>query len=206
MEYQINKHNKIALFHDFDQSDEEETRMMCSFYAPAINLKYNCWIQLTEDDLKLIARKQMTLWDFDAVEWGSWSDWVKAVYDYVKENAEGRWWDIPNLATTKTDADLDKWIELWYAIIIWIKVNSEFYKDAIDDWKLNSFNDYLNYKWDLWHFTNVARWTGRNTESESNWNEFVIDSFFKHFNQATYECEIEEILEDIDMTTKYLFF
>ena len=205
MEYQFNKYNKIALFHDLDQSDEVETRMLCTLYAPVINLKYNCGIIITEEEIKSIAKKQIALWLLDPKEWWKSKDWIKAIYDYVKENAEKRGWDIPNLAITKTDSELDIWIELWYAVIIWIKVNGWFYLDAKDDWKLNNFNDYIEYKWTLAHFTNIIRWNGRNTPSEDNWKEYVLDSFF-HLLWATYECNIKEILEDLDMTTKFIFF
>lgn len=198
MEITWNKPNTIARFHDYDQSDEEWSRMACTFYACAVNLKYNCWIELTEEDIKLIAANQAKKWLFSYTKGWYASDWIKAVYWFVKENAKTRGWVVPNLATTKTDNDLDELIELGYAVIVWIKVNSNFYP-AAKSWELTKLNDYTKYKWDIWHFTNIAK-------NRNSWNEFVIDSFFNLFKQSIYYVDIDELLAELDLSTKYIFF
>jgi len=203
--------NTIALFSSLNQWAEKETVYYCSLFAPAINLKYNCGIELTIEDLKAIGKKQIALWKLDPRIWWTWIDWINAVYNYVVENAEKRKWIIPKLIRFKKSDDLlvKDWLDRWYAIIIWISVNKDFVKDSID-WKLDMFENYLKYKWnDLKHFTNIMRWKARFLEKGGNYNkEYILDSyaFNKQGKKWDYECNIKEVLEDLTMETKYLFY
>jgi len=204
--------NTIALFNDLNQWAEKLTWYWCTLFAPAINLKYNCWIVLTVEDLTKIWLKQVRLWKLTDKIWWKWIDWINAVYQYVIDNAKTRWWTIPNLIEFhKYDTqELEKWIDRGYMTTIGIKVNKTFIKDAKDG-ILDMFEDYKNYKWtDLWHFTNITRWKMRFDWTKwSDYNkEQFIDSyaFNKKGNKWTYKCNIKEVLEDIAMPTKYIFY
>ena len=203
--------NIIALFNDLNQWTEKETAYYCSLFAPAINLKYNLGIELTIEDLKAIGKKQIAIWKLDSKVWWAWLDWINAIYNFVIENAEKRKRTIPNLIRFEKfdDLVLNDWLERWYAVVIWISVNRNFVRDAID-WKLNMFRDYSQYKWiDLKHFTNIMRWKNRLWDKAEDFNkEFIIDSyaFNKQWKSWNYECDIKEVLEDITMASKYLFY
>lgn len=205
MRLEFNSINDIALFNSLNQWDRKETKNQCTIYGPAINLKYNCWIELTEDDLDIIAE-----WLGWLPNWGLWIKWVNAVYDYVKEHAKERWWNVPNLATFyNDDPELMDWVERGYMVMIGIKVNKEFLVDA-RDWKISNHKDYFKYKWnDVAHFTNIYRWICRWEDNCSTyWKESFQDSyaFNKKWRSWTYECDIEEVIEDIAMRSKYIFF
>ena len=206
MDLQLNSQNKVALFHEFNQWDEEETLMMCSFFAPAVNLKYNCWINLTEEDIKLIAKKQEEKELFSYTNWWYSKDWVEAIYQFVKDNATTRWWNIPNLATVTNDTEVLDWIRRWYSTMVWIKVNKVFYND-LKDWIVEDFEDYTNYKWDIGHFLNLATWTWRFTFKEDKYEDFMLDNYaFSDKRKNLVKSDIEEILSDLDMKTKFVFF
>ena len=76
--------NKKALFNTLNQRREKDTYHMCTFFWPAVNLKYNTWISLTHDELKEIAEIQYKKWLFKYKSWWKLIDWAKAVYEYVK--------------------------------------------------------------------------------------------------------------------------
>jgi len=190
-------------FHSLNQWDEEITKKMCRYYAPAVNLKYNCWITLTEDDLKKIARKdpynkgRNEWWK----TWGYGADWIEQVYKFVKENAEERGWKVPNLITfwTLDRNEMDEWIDRGYAVSIWIKFNKKFYQDIKDNKQIDNFEDYTEYLWSSWHFTNVAKWI------KNNAHDMIIDSYFDR-RWSTYKINIEKLLDKLVMRSKYLFF
>lgn len=203
MKIEWNKENPHMKFHGLNQWDEEITKKMCRYYAPAINLKYNCWILITEDDLKIIAKNDpYNKWkkQWWKVGW-YWKDWVEQVYKYVKENAEDRGWKIPNLIEfgSLDRAEMNQWLARWYAISIWIKFNSKFYKDVKDDKKVNNFEDYAEYLWKSWHFTNIAKWIRENA------HDMIIDSYFDR-RWSTYKVNISKLLNKLTMRTKYMFF
>ena len=198
METIHNKLNTACLFHDVNQWDEEITKMMCTIYFGFINAKYN-WIikSFTEDDIKEVAKSQHEKWLFDYKKWGYLSHWIKAVYEWLNEN-----WYSCNLSRTKDDIKVIDWLERWYSVWLWIKVDAaKFYQDK-QDGKLDKDN-YEDYKWNDGHATNLIIWTSRWTfSSSSDWKEMFLDSYFT--KSSTYECDINEVLEDIDMTTKYI--
>ena len=199
--------NKEANFHSINQGDETETKQMCSLYAPAINLKYNCGIELTEADLKSIAKKQYSNWLFDYKHWGRWKHWVEAVYQFVIDNAQARWWKIPLLSKFKKhDKEFSEFFEKGYAITVWFWVNSEFPDDA-RDWKIENHKDYINYKWTrLRHFTNILRWLGRWDDTVRHY-DLILDSYAynKRNDSWLYECDAEEMVEDLLYSSCYVF-
>lgn len=201
MNIEWNKINPHCKFHNLNQWDEELTKMYCTIYAPAINLKYNCDIALTEEDIKYIANKQVQKNLLSHKKGGRGSDWVKAVYDFVKENASERGWKVPNLVTlSPSDTTLLKsFINRGYAVTIWIKVSKNFYLDVADDRELNDFEDYLNYFGWIWHFTNIAKWI------KNNPHDMIIDSYFDR-KWSIYKVDIDKVLAKIAMRTKYVFF
>lgn len=204
--------NKIALFNELNQGANKFSWYWCSLFAPAINLKYNCWITLTLEDLKIIWEKQIKLKLLDPNFGWKWSDGIKAVYNYVIENAEKRNWSIPNLIEFDNSNNIEvlDWIDRWYMVTLGIQVNKSFKADILDG-KLDLYQDYNKYKWtDLAHFTNITRWKSRFIwfKSEDFNSEQFIDSyaFNSKWNPWIYKCNIEKVLNSFDMNTKYLFF
>lgn len=174
--------NTYCLFNELNQWWERFTWHLCSLYAVAINLKYNCGIVLTKDDIKKIAERQVKLWLLSLTEWWKGLDWINAVNNFLKENKD-RFWELPTLIKFKKDNTeiFNNLKNHWFAIICWIWVNKEFPKD-VQDWKLENFNDYKKYKWDyLRHFTNVVKWKDWWKEKPPFWryynHEFILDSY-----------------------------
>jgi len=192
------KLNKACFFHDVNQWDEEMTRMMCTIYFWFINAKYN-WVipEFTEDDIKEVAKTQHDKWLFSYENWGKLSDWIFAVYDRLNE----KWYDC-DIEWTKNDTEAKNRLKRWYAVWLGINVDASiFYQDKLD-WKLDATN-YQDYKWDDGHATNIIIWTSRWTfSSESDWKEMFLDSYFT--KSSTYECNIDEVLQNVDMATKYI--
>ena len=210
-EYDI-KVNTLALFNELNQWANKITWYYCSLFAPAINLKYNCWIKLTVEDLIMIWKKQEDLGLLDRKMWGLGSDWINVIYQFVKDNSKKRNWTIPNLKVFKSyqTKELLKFIDKWYMFCLWIWVNKAFIEDKNDNGILD-LADYDNYKWELFkHFTNIARWKNRfNGKKTWKYNkEYFIDSyaFNKKGNKWIFECDINEVLEDIAFNTKYIFY
>ena len=201
MNYEFNSINQYCKFHNLNQWDEDITKMMCTYFAPAINLKYNCWIELTEKDLKQIALKDFESWKFSYLKWWTGDNWIHSVLNYVIEHSEARKWTIPNLIRFDSLdwVRLKKWLKRWYAIVIWINVNSNFYKDVKDDLTLNNYEDYISYFWKTGHFTNIAKWT------RANPHDIMIDSYMKKW-WSSYKLNIDKVLWKITMRTKYCFY
>jgi hypothetical protein len=68
------------------------------------------------------------------------------VYQFVKDNAKTRGWNIPNLITFKENdtEELNKWHLRGYLSIVGIKISNKFYDDAKDG-IINNYEDYKNY-------------------------------------------------------------
>ena len=194
------KTNTVCHFHWVNQWDEEITEMMCTMYFVFINAKYNGVIKsFTEDDIKKATRKQFDLWKFSYEDGWRLDYWIEWGIDYIKNEM----WIECNLATFTKDSDLDDWLDRWFAVWIGIKVNSKFLEDK-KDWELDLL-DYKGYKWNIGHATNIIRWMCRWADScDTKWKEMFLDSYF--VKNSTYKCNIKEVLEDIEMTTKYIIF
>ena len=198
MDYKF-KTNKVCLFHDKNQGDEEITRMMCTIYFAFINAKYNGVIQeFTEDQIKEVAKRQYEKWEFDYQKWAYLSKSVNSVYDYIRNDMGIEC----SLGMTKLDSEALDWIERGFAVWIGIKVNNIFYNDKLDG-KLD-MADYQVYKWEMGHATNIIKWNCRGGECSDMGTEYILDSYFT--KNSLYECNIKEVLEDIAMTTKYVIF
>jgi hypothetical protein len=199
MEIIRKKLNKSCMFHWVNQWDEKLTKMMCTIYFWFINAKYNWVIKLfTEDNIKEVAKTQFNKWLFSYKNWGKLSDWIKAVFGWLNDN----WYDC-NLWNTKKDSEVKDWLNRWYAIWLWIYVNKTFYNDKLD-WSLD-LEDYNKYKGTIWHATNLIKWTCRwKFDCESNWKEMFLGSYFS--KGSTYKCNIDKVLENIDMDTKYCIY
>jgi hypothetical protein len=205
MKFKFNKINDIALFHNLNQWDEVWSKMCCTYFGPAANLKYNCWIDISESDIKGIALKKEKEWKFSFKNGWRGSDWIEAILEFVKENALERWYKVPNLAIFKKEDEVElfDWINRGYAAVIWIKVNKEFYKDSRDG--SIDIKDYANLVWWIGHFNCIAKWISRGeTNTEEHHKDMFIDNYME--KNSTYKCDIKEVLEDLSMNTKYIFF
>ena len=198
MKYKF-KTNKVCLFHDVNQWDDQLTRMMCTLYFVFINAKYNGVIKsFTEDDINIVANRQASIGKFDYEEWGDLSDGIEAVVEYIKTDM----WIECSLWIFKQDAELKDWLDRWFAVWLWIKVNSTFYNDKLDG-KLD-MKDYQAYKGNTGHATNILKYNCRGLECSDMDKEYFLDSYFS--KSSIYECNIKEVLEDIAMPTKYIIF
>lgn len=202
--------NTIAHFNELNQGLHEYLWYLCTLFAPAVNLKYNCWITLTKEDLMVIAKKQVLKWLLRLDYGWSGEDWVNAIYDFVVENALHRGWKIPNLKVFKRyDKEQYEWIDRGYMIMIWMWVNESFKSDILD-WKLDLFDDYNEYRWTkLKHFTNLTKWKDRFWNKTKNFNrEFFVDSYAynKKGNKWIYDCNLEKVLETFAYNTRYIFY
>jgi len=198
MKYKF-KTNTACLFHSVNQWDETISRMMCTIYFWFINAKYNGVIKdFTEADILKVAERQVKAWKFNYTTWWKLVDWIEAVVNYITNDLK-----TPcNLWSTDSDIEAMDWINRWFAVWIWIKVNKTFLEDR-KDWKLNTL-DYKDLKWDMWHATNIAKYNCRWLQCSDIWKEFFLDSYF--VSDSTYSCNIKEVLEDIEMITKFVIF
>ncbi len=201
MRYKFKQKNKKALFSPVNQGDEKWSKMACTLFAPAINIKYNIWKVISERQISEIAIKQHKKDLFDYEKWGHWRDWVNALL-------EGRDYNLAIFGKNDTKQLLE-WIERGYMAIIWIKVNEDFYDDTAD-WVMNNYTDYAKYKWNIWHFTNIVKWKCR---FDTKWctdldKEMIIDSyaFNKRNREWIYKCNIEDVLSSFSMNTKYIIY
>jgi len=198
METQFRKINDIALFSAVNQWDDKKSRMYCTIYAPFINAKYNTGIQFTEEDIYKVADKQISKWLLSETKWGKLSDWVDAVIEYLEE----KHWKKFNLTISKDDTEAQDWLSRGFAVEIGIKVNKEWFPD-MSDGKIDKFQDYINYKGNIWHATNICRWIGRGDKNASDyWNEWFLTSYVN--KKSFFDADIKEVLEDIEMNTKYI--
>ena len=191
--------NKACYFHDVNQWDEEKTRYLCSIYFWFINAKYNWAIKhFTEDDIKEVAQLEVEKGLLDYKKWWVFLDGIKAVHQWLLKkwyNCHLWWW--------QDDNETNEWINKWYAVWVWLGVNSRFYKDKLDG-QLDNIN-YNKYKWDIWHSTNIIKWNCRGTmECSDLWKEYILDSYF--VKSCIYNCNIQKVLEKLAMNTKYIIF
>lgn len=193
------KTNTACLFPDVNQWDEKITRMACTIYAWFINAKYNGVIpSFTEADIKIVMDRQLKKWLWSETAGWKLVDWILAVKYYIENDLK-----LPcSYSTSAKDSDVMNWINAWFAVNTWIKVNKLFWQDK-KDWHLDAIN-YIDYKWDTWHSTNIAKWNCRGGECADKGKEFFIDSYF--IKDSTYTCNIKEVLEDIDLINKYILY
>lgn len=198
------KQNPYHLFHHINQADEETSRYMCTYYSMIINLSFNCWIKITEEEVQKIAIKQAELWKFDMKWWGMIIDAMDAIIEFMESDKE-RFPKVPyKLVFHKTNAKFDEYLDAGYALTSWIAVNRAFVDDIFYDWKLDDFKDYKNYAWDLKHATTFLKWVIKDTRDY--WKEYNLDSYFKHKNwQWLREIDLKEAKEDIYQNWAYLF-
>lgn len=201
----------VQLFHDLNQWDEKWSWNACTFFAPAINIKYNCGITLTEDDIKIIASEQFDLWKFQY--WSGWKieDWVYAIQDYITKHQIRL--DIKKLPTlTKyisyeqvSRTRLLKMLRKWYAAVMWVWVSQEFIDD-VKDGRIDTI-DYNELKWEVVnHATNIA-WFDRSLTDSIPYTEFILDSYAynKKDRQWVYKCDAKKIVENIGFNTYFIF-
>ena len=201
--------NKIALFGDLNQGRRRESWYQCSIYSLAINLQYNCWIRLSEDDLDIIAHEMVKDGVMDLKVGAYMSDASKYVISYITKRQKYLWIDkLPEFKQYSNRTESDKIRELnknWFSTVILLKVNNDFVKDS-RDWKIERFEDYVNYKWRINHFTNLSRWIWRGDKSVKKY-DFILDSY--SYNEAEnswlYEVDAKEIFEDLLWNNSRLF-
>lgn len=204
--------NEIALFHALNQGDKTFQHNLCTIFWPAINLKYNCWIELTEEDIEHIANIQLKADKINLKKWGRISDWVEAVHKFLCENEE-RFWPAPELLSFKKYEveTLEDVLNKWFSIVWGFAVNRQFSKDA-QDGLVDEFQDYFKYKWnDIKHCTNFTLWKDRFSSDKDNrsrdFNKFLInDSYFKHKKHWIYEVNAKEMIVDLMYPTCYVFY
>lgn len=193
--------NKHATFSVINQWDEEWSRYCCTFFANAINLKYNCGIDIEEDELKWIAEEQFKKGKFDYKFWGWLVDGANALYDYIKDTNP-----VKLTKFYKWDKLFDEYLNAWYALSVGISVNKEFTKDAVDG-KIETYKDYAKYKGKkLRHNCNIIKWIGR-WDTSITPVEYILDSyaFNKKNREWLYECDVNELREDLLMNTVQVF-
>lgn len=188
--------NEYRLFNmELNQGNSKKQWYMCTFFAAAMNLYYNTWIELTEKDIEAIADEQAKANLFDYNKWGMGQDAFVAVLKYLNRKWIKR---IPKLLSLLNDYDVWQFIANWYAVATGISVNSK-WKTEVEDWVIN-VKDYKLLKGTSFkHYLNLIK--------DHDWTEYIVDNYF--FNSKNrpnlYECSIKEVLEDIDQNVKYLF-
>ena len=227
VEFNYNNASNLV-FHHFNQRKDKKYYYACIIFAAFVNITMNCKIthniDLTRDDLDNVIDRMVKAWKLipelneDWFAWGKWLNWIKYTLSYIKEqvikwrkNKSWNKWKIPNLITfyNEDEDELLKWVDRWYMFIFWMWVKKNFVLDAID-WKLESFKDYKNYKWDdLKHFTNwgkILRWW---PWVDNYWDSFICDSYAYNEQSRSriyHNFDIKEALEDILFRSKYIFF
>jgi len=200
--------NEHALFLHINQGDNPLTRYACTIYSMCINLKYNTWIEIPEPDIEFIVQRQIDRWLLWLKTGGYWTDARDAVLEFIRENPE-RYPVIPKVVTfNRDDSKFNYFLNMWYCLVVWIAVNKDFTNDIID-WKLDKFEDYVNYKGDLRHYTNIWIWKARFTEPkpESYGREFNLDSYFKHRNTEWMRgINISKMREDLLQNSCHCFY
>lgn len=169
--------NKIALFPELNQGDVSNQWYLCSLFAPAIAIKYNFWIVITEDEIDKIAKEQSRKWLLSYTTWGSALQWILAILSYVNTKYKRKFTfeSIKNNDYIK----INQILETWYALTLWIKVNHVFINDT-KDWKIDETNYFKFTTWKTyWHFLNLVKWKDR--FSWSKWPDYnklmIIDNY-----------------------------
>ena len=189
--------NTYKLFnHELNQWDAKKQWYMCTFFSAVMNLYYNTWIKLTEQDIEKIADEQAKAGLFDYEKWWRWDLAFNSVLRYLKNN----WYKVPKLITLFNDADVIEYIRNDYMVATWISVSLK-WKKEVEDWVIN-VKDYKLLAWkDFKHYLNLIDWWG-----DFKW-EYLVDNYFfnSKWRPNLYECDINEVLQDIDQNVKYLF-
>jgi hypothetical protein len=189
--------NIFGQFTYLTQKADKLYRNDCPIFSFMANLAYNAWIVWTyedEEDWDAIVKR---LW-LHTDESGGWTHTFEALYkDYI-----GKYeltWKIKSpkvklLKFDKNDKIFDELISAWYAIRVWISVNKSFLTDSQDDWKINRYINYKNYKWvpwdTFWHFFNITSWVFNNW---MKWKDHVIDNYHWSKKHNLYEINLKEM-------------
>ena len=190
-----------CLFNHLNQAENPLSRMYCTIYSAAINLKYNTWIELDQEDIMFIADECIKNWTLDVKKGWSLKANFLAVFEYVRYNNKKLDYKI---FSTK-DKDLDIYLDEWFMVEVGISVNKAYLHDAEDDWVINDHMDYKKYtegkRYN--HATSLLKW---NQWSEYQWKYFIFDSYFDKHKFNLYEVNKDEMVEDIMLNNNYLFF
>lgn len=174
------KQNKVALFNnELDQWDSVKQQWACTIFATAICMKYNIeWINLKEEDLDAIIAQQVGVWKLSYTEWAYAIDSINAVVEYANKKYNKK---IKIEKVKSNDLKrINEIIDMWYAINILIKVNTNFILD-VKDWKID-WTNYFNYTtWKtFWHSLSLIKWKWRFV-SWYNWEDLnklmILDNY-----------------------------
>jgi len=138
------------------------SKMCCTATAWLTAFTNNFWIEAIET----LALK--TIWEDCKTNWWATEEKGGRIYkavDEVRRYYRALWYDIETKRVVNLSDDFFKLLDLWYVIHTWIIAWWSFYKDAQDDWEINTIKHTGNT---YWHSICIIK--------EDN-NYYIIDNY-----------------------------
>lgn len=186
------------------QKHKSYYRNDCPIFSTMANLAYNTGITGYYDDEEDADKLVKALGLHTDENWG-----YANTFEHIIDDVHKRYIDTWKIKTpdfewkkfSKNKTTIRRYLDLWYAIRVWISVNRDFLLDAQDNWKVDLYKDFSMYAGtNLKHFFNITKGTFNNPMKGK---EFVIDNYFGTFKHNKYEVDIDELFK-VMYTTCYL--
>jgi len=193
------------LYQHLNQVENPRHRYACTIYSLAINLYFNTWLKLEQNDIDTLVESCIRKWLLNTTYGWDWNVMFKEVYNYIIDKFP----QVKYKKFNKNDQDYVDYLNKGYMVRIWMQVNKAYSYDSQDDWIVEE-QDYSKLKANydtgdiVDHFTNIYKWVGRFKWWDVSDKTMIWDSYFwrKKFNQY----EVWWTFRDILMPTCYIIY
>lgn len=180
-------------------NEQQKTKILNNLLAASMNLKYNCWIHLSHQDILNIIQNMHNNELFDRYRWWNMSVSFQYVLEYISEKSKTKNWKIPKLHKfNKKKMTWEIQYKKWYALILMIDVNPEFY-NILCKWNIDEFTDYQQCLWS-WekHLLNIIKIM----ETSNLLDTYFLENWLK---DCLTEVQLKTILEESSLNYFYCF-
>lgn len=193
------KNQTYQKLHHINSSPAKKTKILNNLIAAAVNLKYNCGIHLSKDDIDEIVQNMVNHDLFDSYKWANIRVSFQCIIDFISEKSEKNNWKIPKIhkfKNNKTSWEIN--YKKWFALILIFNLKSEFYDSLV----IGEIDEYIDYKIHFWNWEKHATNFVKIMDSSNILDTYYCSDWQK---DSLVEVNLKSLIDDNSINYFYCF-